>query len=91
MQTITAMNKTVVVEHKSSAIGDSQISKGKLNRALCLKLIVDGERNIDKLVELIGKHLKTLHIYLKEFRDRGLIDLIIGRRLKTEITAVNVL
>ncbi len=88
MQSITAI-KAPKVEHKSSAIGDSQIKQAKLNREYCLKLIVNGERNIDELVRLIGKHLKTLHIYLKEFAANGLIELVIGRSLKTKI--VNVL
>ena len=89
MQSIAAINKTVKVKSKRPNAGDNQIIKGRLNRELCMKYIVNGVRDVKALAELMNKHIKTLLGYLKEFAANGLIELVIGLGLKTKI--VNVL
>jgi DNA-binding transcriptional ArsR family regulator len=81
MQSIRVMNKTPDFKVELSRSCAERVAKGKSNRALCFKLIKEGERSIVKLAELVKIHKSTVLVILKEFRDGGLIELAKGRAI----------
>jgi len=59
-----------------------------MNKEYCLKLIAGGERDLDKLSELVGVNRTTIKKYLKLLHDEGMIIFICNYSEVTRIEGV---
>lgn len=85
MQSITSILKKPKLVTKEVLTSKTRIVNQKINRAACLKIIINGEKSIDKLAETLKVNRLTIIRYLKFLREEGLITFLCNKTTKPEI------
>jgi len=85
MHSIKAIHTKPKYEAKPVISNKVRAANQDVNRTICLKLIINGEKDID----VIAKHLKVQRVtvikYLKFLQSENLINFVCNAKSKTEI------
>lgn len=82
IQSIHTKPKFEVKKHKSNK--EKSIAQD-VNRAICLKLVINGEKSIDILSKKLNVNRVTVIKYLNYLKDENLILFVCNKNEKTKI------